>query len=291
LYDPVLKRFLDTDPAGQGFSPYAYALNNPVMYIDPTGMSIDQWFRDLFNGIVMGFGIMTDFVSDTFGLYPQYYHEEILVTANRPENINSDSFYPERKVFYLDDNYNLPSQDRVSHVNSFDPIDVEFSYGLTPDVEQKQIENATVRDKEIDVSIDNNYNIIKAVKYLNAEAYPKYVRGKCGKCAKAVRLAVENGGIIIQIPEPTVYPYKYGSAKDYGPSLLRAGFNEIKKEDYDPKMGDIRVFQPYKGGSPHGHMNMYNGDKWVSDYFETDFWPGPGYRKLKPKFNIYRWNK
>jgi len=27
LYDPVLKRFLDTDPAGQGFTPYAYAGN------------------------------------------------------------------------------------------------------------------------------------------------------------------------------------------------------------------------------------------------------------------------
>ncbi len=29
LYDPYLKRFLDIDPAGQGFTPYAYAGNNP----------------------------------------------------------------------------------------------------------------------------------------------------------------------------------------------------------------------------------------------------------------------
>jgi len=37
LYDPVLKRFLDTDPAGQGFTPYAYFGNNPVVYVDPNG--------------------------------------------------------------------------------------------------------------------------------------------------------------------------------------------------------------------------------------------------------------
>jgi len=35
LYDPVLKRFLDTDPAGQGFTPYAYAGNNHVMIFLP----------------------------------------------------------------------------------------------------------------------------------------------------------------------------------------------------------------------------------------------------------------
>lgn len=37
LYDPVLKRFLDTDPAGQGFTPYAYAGNSPVIFVDPDG--------------------------------------------------------------------------------------------------------------------------------------------------------------------------------------------------------------------------------------------------------------
>jgi len=50
LYDPVLKRFLDTDPAGQGFTPYAYAGNNPIIFVDPTGMffeSIFVWLAEL----------------------------------------------------------------------------------------------------------------------------------------------------------------------------------------------------------------------------------------------------
>ncbi len=49
LYDPYLKRFLDTDPAGQGFSPYAYAGNNPVYYVDPDG--------EIFVPMLIGAGI------------------------------------------------------------------------------------------------------------------------------------------------------------------------------------------------------------------------------------------
>ncbi len=37
LYDPVLGRFLATDPQGQFASPYVYVGNNPVMVVDPNG--------------------------------------------------------------------------------------------------------------------------------------------------------------------------------------------------------------------------------------------------------------
>ena len=39
LYDPVLGRFLQSDPAESGLNWYAYANNNPVMASDPTGLS------------------------------------------------------------------------------------------------------------------------------------------------------------------------------------------------------------------------------------------------------------
>jgi len=134
-----------------------------------------------------------------------------------------------------------------------------------------------------------SYNVVSAVNFINAKAYPKFVRGKCGNCAKAVRLAVEAGGIKIGIPAPTVSKYA-ASAKDYGPSLLKAGFTEIKIKDYTDTFGDIRVIQPYKGGG-HGHMDMYNGKQWVSDFYQRGKWPGYGYRLHKPPFRIYRWNK
>jgi len=64
LYDPYLKRFLDTDPAGQGFSPYAYAGNNPVYFVDPTGQFIDIGFL-LFSAISSGF--MSASTADFYG--------------------------------------------------------------------------------------------------------------------------------------------------------------------------------------------------------------------------------
>jgi hypothetical protein len=49
MYDPVLGRWMTTDPLAEKYysiSPYAYCANNPVKYIDPNGMDIwefDSW--------------------------------------------------------------------------------------------------------------------------------------------------------------------------------------------------------------------------------------------------------
>jgi hypothetical protein len=45
-------------------------------------------------------------------------------------------------------------------------------------------------------------------------------------------------------------------------------------------------------GGPCGHIQMYNGTQWVSDFFQTrPFWPGKDYHNATPqlKFQIYRW--
>ena len=125
------------------------------------------------------------------------------------------------------------------------------------------------------------YNVNDAIETLNNNAYPKYIKKKCGWCAKSIRLALEAGGIDTQI-----HPR---SAKNYGPYLLKWGFEPISSTGYTPVAGDIRVFQPYVGGSIYGHINMYNGSKWVSDFVENGFWPGPGYQKNQPEYKIYRW--
>jgi RHS repeat-associated protein len=38
MYDDTLGRFYATDPAGSTFAPYGYAKQNPMSYVDPTGM-------------------------------------------------------------------------------------------------------------------------------------------------------------------------------------------------------------------------------------------------------------
>lgn len=44
MYDPSIGRFMQTDPMAEKYywiSPYAYCANNPIKFIDPTGMKIE----------------------------------------------------------------------------------------------------------------------------------------------------------------------------------------------------------------------------------------------------------
>ena len=124
------------------------------------------------------------------------------------------------------------------------------------------------------------FNIVVAVTFLNQHALPYYIKGACGHCAKAVRLALQAGGI-----NTTIHPV---SAKEYGAYLKKWGFLEQSKLDYFPMMGDIREFQNYTGVSVQGHIDMYNGAKWVSDYIEKTDWPNPQYKR-DDNFKIFRW--
>ncbi|MCD6661159.1 MAG: hypothetical protein LT105_13430, partial [Lentimicrobium sp.] len=129
---------------------------------------------------------------------------------------------------------------------------------------------------------NSEFNIENAVNYLNRNAYPKYDKATCGYCARAVRKSLEAGGINTS--------NRPNSAKDYGPYLQKWGFGIVERNGYTPLKGDIRVFQNYEGGSKHGHINMFNGNQWVSDFYENGFWPGRGYRENNAAFTIYRWD-
>lgn len=78
-------------------------------------------------------------------------------------------------------------------------------------------------------------------------------------------------------------------AKDYGISLERAGFSEVLQGS-TIQAGDVAVIQPYPGGNPSGHMAMYDGIIWISDFRQRSMYPGPGYRRTQPSFKIYRMN-
>jgi hypothetical protein len=119
-------------------------------------------------------------------------------------------------------------------------------------------------------------NINAAVKYLDNHAGEV----STAQCALAVRRALESGGAVIN-PHPR-------EAKAYGPYLTVAGFREIDTKKYVPAKGDIVVIQNYEGGDPAGHIAMFNGSIWESDFKQRDMWAGPGYREMKPDYKIYR---
>lgn len=104
-----------------------------------------------------------------------------------------------------------------------------------------------------------------------------------GSCAKFVRAALEAGG-----GKTTGYP---GLAKDWDPILMRNGFRVIAVAEPDrfPFLtGDIMIMQPYKGGNSAGHIAAFDGKNWISDFVQRDFWAGPGYRKQRPSYVVYR---
>jgi len=121
-----------------------------------------------------------------------------------------------------------------------------------------------------------NVDSDKAAQYLKANSGTT----STGRCATSVRQALEAGGM-----DTTGHPR---DAKDYGPFLTSRGFLELPAENYKPQKGDIVVLQPYAGGSPQGHVAMFNGSEWVSDFVQKDFWGGPGYRQKQPDYKFYR---
>jgi hypothetical protein len=103
-----------------------------------------------------------------------------------------------------------------------------------------------------------------------------------GYCARHVRQAMEAGGLSTD-GRPV-------DARAYGPFLASCGFhcagaNELPAE---LRAGDIIVVQPYPDGHPSGHIAMFDGDVWISDFQQRDHWGGPGFRNNEVPFEVYR---
>jgi hypothetical protein len=116
-----------------------------------------------------------------------------------------------------------------------------------------------------------------------------------GSCVPYVPNAINAGFGVTKIPNNK-------RAATYGEILKDAGFTPVLDlKNYSPIKGDIGVIQGYPGGTlcescgcPCGHIQMYNGDQWVSDFFQSKkrpFYPGPTYEVQKPTYEIWRWKK
>lgn len=121
---------------------------------------------------------------------------------------------------------------------------------------------------------NKSLDLQKAVDWINKNAQKK----SSGKCAKYVRLALEAGG-----GDTSGHPV---SAKNWGPTLEKMEFEIVSNEGYVAELGDVVVFQPPANASAkHGHIQMFNGKCWVSDFFQQNFKPN---RRENPQYKIYR---
>ncbi len=76
-------------------------------------------------------------------------------------------------------------------------------------------------------------------------------------------------------------------AADYRYILPSMGFKEIAKERYRPQTGDIVVF-PRVGKHIWGHIAIWNGRQWVSDFRQKNLIVSKTYGTTKYRFFRYK---
>ena len=113
----------------------------------------------------------------------------------------------------------------------------------------------------------------KAAEYATEKAEKKSV----GMCALYVRNAIKAGGIPL---------YVGGDAWSYKYTLPILNFHQVGK-NAERKVGDIVVFQPI-GGRKYGHIAIWNGTQWVSDFKQRNFIVHSDYTKEGAEYRIYR---
>lgn len=113
----------------------------------------------------------------------------------------------------------------------------------------------------------------KAAEYATEHAEPKSV----GLCALYVRKAINAGGIPL---------WRCGSAWRYNKVLSILNFQEVATGE-ELKVGDIVVFQPI-GGRKHGHIAIWNGHQWVSDFQQHSIIVHSDYSNKSAEWTIFR---
>ena len=116
------------------------------------------------------------------------------------------------------------------------------------------------------------YNNDKVADYITKNAAPN----SRTMCAGYVIKAMWHGGC----------PIGLIPAYAYNKTLPQMGFEEISVKGYKPKKGDISVV-PSNSSHPFGHIAVYNGQQWVSDFKQNHILPSKAYR-ANGNYQIFR---
>lgn len=121
-----------------------------------------------------------------------------------------------------------------------------------------------------------NCKAVKAAKL----ATQKALGSSSGYCARYVANALQGAG------------YKFtrqASAFMYHTNKILSGMGFVAIDSTKYQIGDVAVWPAHGGpggGGTHGHIQIYNGKNWVSDFIQNNFIPGKHYKSSKP--TVYR---
>lgn len=120
--------------------------------------------------------------------------------------------------------------------------------------------------------VPSNHRAVKAATFATRKAHAK----STGFCARYVANALQSAGYKF-VRQVSAFMYANGS-------LASAGFTKIQnKGQY--QIGDVMVYGPHGGsggGGIHGHIQIYNGRNWVSDFIQRSVSPGSKYSRVTP---------
>jgi hypothetical protein len=290
LYDPWLGQFISPDPLADqypGLSPYSYCLNNPINYVDISGMGPEP---NEGSGTVDGGELPAVNVNWIGGLF--YYDYSYLF--NNP-SLFSSTFSRLHGLALA----TRGSGSGGSNGNSGNKIRGSMSEGyILPVIDVNghlRLNDGSYLLAAVNVDGEKGFDIDKAVEELNNNAGSKSL----GACGRYIRYALEAG---LRLNRDNLRGLTPLAARSYGDYLRSRGYVPVKHYDYpnstvyyNPVKGDIAVIQGHlegakdNNGIPYGHIQMYNGSIWISDFRQNRFWPGYKYREHTPAFIIYRW--
>lgn len=98
------------------------------------------------------------------------------------------------------------------------------------------------------------------------------------RCALHIMLAMNAGGQPVPLLRACDYDW-------YFKNFLPTQFEEVPLDGYTPQNGDVVIF-PNVPNHPYGHIAMWNGSQWVSDFKQKNIIVAPEY--LQHDYVIYR---
>ncbi len=165
---------------------------------------------------------------------------------------------------------NIYSTNSGAHVFSNDEISQAID-NLSAHAKQKEYQLATLtnrlsyeRQQQASSAVPDRYSA-PAIAAANASRVA--LSSSSGYCARYVRKALQSAGYEFT-PNPSAYQYASRG------TLASAGFAKISNH-MPPQIGDVVVYDR-SSKHPHGHIQIFDGSDWVSDFRQSSISPYSG---------------